>query len=262
MSQATGETLYHFRMDTKPVLQRERANVTQMAAYRSGSLAEPSSGTYYLYAPRDDIDTATPVSTGSVTVSGSIAQYTVAAVDLPSTRVLGPGYLEVWELVMPDGLTYKVRRPVVVGLFQLFPPIAEDDLVSGEYPDLLVSLGANGSAQLQNFMDAAWKHVIRRLEAHGRWPDVIVDPSDVFDWHRHETLKRAFGAMLMRQNNQRWRDLYDMHRDDARLARNGLRITVDRDRDGTQDHEGKEAVIKPITPNVPPRNTLRSRKWG
>lgn len=264
MSHATGETLYRFRMDTKPVYQRERANLSQLAAYdpSTGALAAPASGTYYLYAPRDELDAATPVSTGAVVVTGSIAQYNIPAVDLPSTVALGPDYLEVWELVMPDGLTYKLRRPVVVGRFQLFPPIAEADLVGGEYPDLLRNLGASGATVLQGLMDGAWKSIIRHLEAHGRWPDVIVDPSDVFDWHRHETLRRAFGAMLMRQDNQRWTELLQLHRDEAVLAKNGLRITADRDRDGRPDDFGKESVILPIVPNVPPRRRLRSKKWG
>lgn len=262
MSQATGETLYYFRRNTKPVLQRARANEMELAAYRDGALAAPSAGTYSLFAPRADIAAATPVSTGAVVVAGSIATYTVPAVDLPTTLTLGPGYLEQWVLTMPDTRVYTLRRPVVVGLFQLFPPISEADLVAGEYPDLLVSLGASGSTTLQSLMDAAWRHVIRRLEAHGRWPDVIVDSSDVFDWHRHETLRRAFGSMLMRQDSERWRELFIEHRDEAKSARQGLRITADRNRDGMPDTDGKEAVIKPIIPNVPPRRRMRSTKWG
>lgn len=263
MSQAPGDTLYTFRQDSKPVLERVRDNVTQMAAYRDGALVAPSSGTYTLWGPRTDIDDGDAIVDGeAVTVSGSVAQYTVAAASLPATVALGQGYMEVWSLVMPDGKTYTVRRSIVVGRFQLFPPLTEEDLVQGEYPDLTRNLGASGTSVLQGIMDGAWSMVIRHLESRGRWADILVDSSDLFDWYRHEVLRRCFSAMLMRQPNERWMELFAMHRDEARIAKEGLRITVDRDRDGRADTEGKEAGVQPIVPNIPPRRVLRRKKWG
>lgn len=261
MAQAPGETLYTFRRDSKPVYQRARQNITQMAAYRDGALVAPSAGTYALWRPEDDLDDGTPIA-GTVVVSASVATVTLDALDLPTTEPLGPGWMEIWTLDMPDGVTYTVRRPVVVGRFQLFPPMTEADLTLGEYPDLTVNLGRNGSTVLQGLMDGAWQMLIRYLEAQGRWGDIIVDSSDVFDWFRHETLRRCFSAMMMRQPNARWEELFAMHRDEAKVAKAGLRITVDRDRDGRADSEGKEAVTKSIVPNVPPRRRARSSKWG
>lgn len=253
MSGAPGETLYTFRNATKAVLERGRANTTALAGYRDGELAAPSSGTYTLLPPSG----AAVVDAELVSVVSSVATYTIGAATLPDTLTLGPLYQEEWALLMPDGRTYTVRRPVILGRFQLFPPVSEDDLVQGEYPDLVVSLGTDGSVRLQRIMDAAWNACIRRLEQHGAYPDIIVDSGDLFDWHRHEALKRAFGAMLQRQPaNQRWRELWDHHRDEARAAKSGLKIKADRDRDGRQDHLGHEPVARQIQPNIPPR-----RRW-
>ena len=254
MGQAPGETQYTFRQNTKPVYQRARDNLTQLAAYRDGVLQAPTAGTYTLLAP-EDTDTSPTIDAEAVVVTGDIATYPITAAELPDTLGLGPGYQERWVLTMPDTRTYTIRRPVVLGRFQLFAPLSEEDVVAGEYPDLVVSLG--GATVLQGLMDGAWLYCIRYLERQGRWADTVVDASDVFDWHRHETLKRCFKAMLMRQSqSERWRELFIEHRDEATQARQGLRITEDRDRDGRADSHGKRAVARSVVPNVPVR-----RRW-
>lgn len=262
MSGSPGETLYQFRNHSKVVLQRGRVNVTQLAAYRSGALVAPTAvgSTYTLEAP----DGTAVVSAAAVTVTGDVATYTIPALTLPATLGLGPDYLETWALLMPDSRTYTVRRPAGLALFQLFPPVTEADLVQGEYPDLVTSLGPQGSVTLQALMDGAWHACMRKLESHGDYPDIVVDSADVFDWYRHEVLRRVFGAMLQRQpQNERWRALWEEHRDEAKAAKAGLRIKVDRDRDGRQDHLGHEAVTRQLQPNVPPRRRWRrDGRWS
>ena len=89
------EPIYTARVKIPTIIERARSQVVKLEIYRDGSLQAPSAGTYTLTNPSGDT-----ASTGSVTVSGSIANYTIGAADIPATVQLGEGWLEEWALTI------------------------------------------------------------------------------------------------------------------------------------------------------------------
>lgn len=177
----------------------------------------------------------------------------------PSTTLaFGAGYTEVWTVKIGTA-TYTVRRSFSIRRYELHPPVSQDALVQGEYPDLLQQLGPYQSS-VQPYLDAVWAEVLRKLDSLGSPAATIVEPSDVYDWVRHEVLARIWKALLASAENDRWRELWQYHRDEARAARDSLRYTVDRDEDGVPDGSGKVAPARQVHPNLP--YTLRpARPW-
>jgi hypothetical protein len=254
-------TLYQIRTPAPVLLERGRAHVRTIEVYRGGSLSAPSAATYALLD-----ETGATVKSGAASIVSSVATYTLAAVDLPSTLALGEGYQERWVLTLADGSVRHVRRDVSVALFSLFPPVDQAAIISGEYPDLLHDLGPN-VASLDGFLDAAWYHVVRRLHKHGSWPGIVVEASDVYDWHLHVTCHRIFKALALAPGteNERFADLREYHDTEAKNAESSLRIKVDRDASGLADDLGRHGVgVQSVHANVPhvanPRNV--PRKWG
>lgn len=233
----------------------------EQRAYRAGALVAPSSGTYTLLD-----DTGATVKTGAVIVSGSVATFSLAALDLPATLALGEGYQERWSLVMPDGTTRNIRRDVAIALFELHPPVTQTEIITGEYPDILHDLGSVVTS-LDGFLDAAWYHCVRRLWKHGSWPGIVVEPSDVYDWHLHVTCHRIFKALMKRGGGEsdRFADLRDYHDEEAKNAEASLRIKVDRDASGLADDLARHGVgIRQVHANLPHVSDPRSlpSRWG
>lgn len=256
------ETLLTLPNARPVVLGRERTQVSKMACYRDGVLVAPSAGTLTLKDPA-----GATVASPTVTIVSSIAQATYSAGNLPSTLAFGEGYTEWWDLTV-ETVSRPVRRLVTLARFELHPPMTVLDITEGEYPDLEQQLGdysttASGDTQLQTFMDKAWDHCMRRLWRMGSPAVLLVDSGDVFDWYRHETLQRVFKALLTMQANERWRELWEYHRDEARAAKDGLRPVQDRDQTGIPDNKGRQAVVMSVHPNTPPRRRRPSgsRRW-
>jgi hypothetical protein len=175
MATSTSETVYTFRAPYPQVLARGRAQTARMEVRRNGSLVVPSSGTYSLLDPNGGT-----LTTGSVTVTSSIATYAIPADALPSTLLLGPGYLEVWALTI-DGIVYESTREAGVARFELRPAVSEADLLQ-EDPDLVDRLGSQTT--VQPWLDAAWARIIRRIWGAAQFPDHILDRTALVDVHR------------------------------------------------------------------------------
>lgn len=252
---AVGETVYIVASSSRVVLARGRAQVSRLTATRNALAVTPSAATYELLSPSGSI-----LANPTPAIVGSIAEATLTALNLPITLSLGENYSERWTLTI-DGIERSFRRMAVLARFELHPPVAESELLSGEYPDLAQNLGNYGTT-LQSFMDAAWAELLRTLQRYGSFADILVDSSDVFDLYRHMVLERSFRAMLKFQESERWRGLWEHHRDEMRGARDGLKVQVDRDRDGLADHLGMESIVKSIHQNMAPRRTMRQPwKW-
>lgn len=237
---STSETRYSFRARVPVTLHRGRAQDTAISAYIDGNPVTIGPGATYTLLDRTG---AVLVNAATATVSGGIATYSLSVVDLPDTLALGAGYQERWVLDMPDGTTRTVRRTAAVALFELHPPVVDDDLLR-VYPDLLDSLGDYASS-LQGWIDDAWDKVVRKLWKHGRFPHIVVEPSDVYEWARELAFATIFRALFKasRGEDERWRILWEDHKEQARAAEEGAAITVDEDGDGLADHVGKEPAV-------------------
>lgn len=256
---AGAETTYVVATSSAVVLERGRAQVSRLRVERDGVTVAPtaSGSSYALISPA-----GVELSDATVTINGDdIAEVTIPALDLPSTLGYGLGYSERWTLVL-DGVARSYRRGAVLARFELAPPVSQADLVAGEYPDLVQSLG-DYAADLQEIMDGAWGECLRWLWRQATPAQILVEPSDVFDWYRHEVLSRVFKSQFAgRGNNDRARTLWDYHREAAAAAKAALKPIVDRDHSGVQDSLVGEPVARQIHPNMPPsRRTARPWRY-
>jgi len=254
---AAGETVFTFASASRIVLERGRAQVSRLAVYRDGALVAPTptGSSYELVSPAGVV-----VANPTVSVAAGIAQVTIPSLSLPTTLPYGEGYSERWVLVL-ESVPRTFRRMAVMGRFELHPPVAETELTLGEYPDLVSSLGDYGQS-LQTFMDAAWNELLRHLARYGTYAHIVVEPTDVFDYYRHLVFERVFRALLKFQDSERWRNLWEFHREEMKAARDGLRIQVDRDVDAMADSLGPDPVLRSIHPNLAPfRRMATPWRW-
>lgn len=198
---ATSDVVYAAPARLPDLLERGRANQIEQPMYRNGSLVAPSSGTVSIWSASggDDDATADIVAEAAVTVSGSIATYSVAAAAL-SGEQLGEGWRVRWSLVMPDGVTHVVKRnAALVRARLLHPPISELELYrvfpsldpSGTAP---ISSASNFTAQL----DVAWERIQRKLLKQGNRPTLIVSAEDLADVCLHVWVALIFDDLATR----------------------------------------------------------------
>lgn len=257
---AASEILYTFRDRAPMVLERGRAQVTKLEAYRDGALVAPTEAgsTYSLLSP---LGTAI-VDAQAVTVSGSVAQYALSASELASTLDLEQGYTERWVLVMPDGTTRTKVRAASLAKFPISPGVADVDLTQGEYPDLLEQLAGWGTTA-QPFIDEAWHQVVNELYRLGEWPDVIVSQSALREPVRQRTYYLIFKALYRRTpGDNRFEVLYKEHLENYKTAFAAMTYTVDRDQDGVPDSDARTGASGVVHRNAAPRRRLRrTARW-
>ena len=263
---AGSETRYTFWNDCTLFLEIGRANTSQLPMYVGSDLTAPTlAGSSYVLKSPSGETVATKTEGSGLTLEGSPGILTAAidAADLPTATLSeGENYREEWTVVTPGGESRSIRRTVVLGSFELHPPVREADLVAGEYPDLVTQLGPYTSTGLKPFMDQAWSEVCRKLHRRGISPDILVEPSDVYDLFRHTTYERVFRALLKFQDTERWRELWQFHLGEKRAALAGLGLTVDRDRDGNPDSLEKEGSVAQVHINAPPARRWRNLSRG
>jgi len=255
---SSGETTYSFRRVIPDVLQRGRANVVRMEAYRDGAMVVITSGTLSLIDSGGNV-----VSSPAVSIhADGYAYATIPAVDLPSTLAYGTSYRELWTLTMPDLSVPIVPRECAVAKFQLFPDTCDLDL-TGEYPGLLVEFGGS-IASLQPFIDKAWRHIIRRLWSMDIWPEVIVSETQLAEPLEQYTYYLAFKALFRKTSgNNRWETLMGEHRANFDAAWSSMTWKRDLDQSGVADDDSRSHASAVVTPNVPPYSAANYRdpRW-
>jgi len=196
-------------------LVRGRASTIKAPIYLNGALVAPtaSGSSVSVY---DSSNTAI-VDSGAVTVTGSIAEYTIAAGNLPATLALSVGWRIEWTLVLaaavkPDGVILA-RNPAALVRWPIQPVVSDEDLW-GEVP----SLDPAGSAPItslttyQTSIDAAWRKILLRLVRGGDQPHLIMEPSALYEPHLQLTLSLIFADLATRLNPA-YRDLAADHRE-------------------------------------------------
>ena len=248
---ASGQPVYIFRMGGPDVLQREQNNTVNLEVWREGALVAPSEGTVSLIQPGGD----TLVDDAAVVITSSVATYTIPAAILPSTQTIGRLYMLRWALTI-GGLVFEVQRACSVARFPMVLPVSDDDLVEGEYPDLIDQLGDYGT-NLQTFLVSAKRDVLRELEQSGQWPDLITSPSDLFEPIRQLSLSKVFKFLFNTNDSERSSILMTLHREQYEKVLSELTARFDRNDDGLPDSEGREAVNRSVHPGGAPRRYAR-----
>lgn len=227
----TGRTLYTFSTAYPSLIVRGAACVVKLPAYRDGSLVAPASGTYSLIAPGG----ALVVSAAAVTISSSIATYTIPSGSLPSTlEPLGEGWQEEWSITFSgDTVPYVVRRTAALARVALYPVVSEADFAP-LYPKLS-TYKSGGITSYQPMIDEAWKQIMQRIIQGGRLPYLIRTPDALREAHLHLSLAVIFGGFGMAADSSHFRDLAKHHTERYESAWGGINWQQDSSQSGVVD---------------------------
>ncbi len=219
-------------------LERGRAQTVKLRVYRSGALAEPSAGQYSLF----DSSGVAVVDAAAVTVTGSIAEYSIGAGLLPATLSVGEGWWEEWALTMPDTNCHTFRRPAALTLHSLYPCISDSDL-EALYSDL-DDLRPAGMASYQSYIDEAWTQILGRLVAmgEGRFPYLILESFALRELHLELTLAIIFRDFASSIGEGRYLALSENHKREAAFVWRSLSLRYDEDHDGQPDSTERKSV--------------------
>lgn len=193
---ASADVLYSARFDLPELLERERSNTIKCPVYRLGALVAPISGVVSIF----DDSNAEIVASAVVTITGSVAQYTVASATLIDSEY-SDGWRVEWILVMPDGTSRTYDNECMLVRRALFPVVTEADLYR-----VCSALDPAGSACIHSEtsfapkIDEAWVQIQNRLLAKGNRPNLILSPSALRDAHLYLVLALIFEDFSSRLN--------------------------------------------------------------
>ena len=255
------EVLYSVSTPFPDSIVVKRDNVLSLGIARDGvNVAPEDEGTFTLIA-----DTGSSVFSVAATAGPN---NTIEAV-IPSATLAdiatGELYQGRWTPIMPGETDAReFRREAVVTLFKLVPPVSEQDLVDGNYPDLRDQLGPFGT-NLQPFLDQAWGWFLRKTFKFGRWPDLLISTHDAFEPVRERAWFLIFRFLFRRTRgtDNRFEILWRAHGKSARDEFRSMSARWDEDHDGVADSLNREAAVGAVHRNSAPRRRLRrDRRWG
>ena len=232
------EPIYSARVRIPAILERARSQISKLEIYRDGSLQAPSAGTYTLINPSGDT-----ASTGSVTISASIAEHTIGATDIPVTVDLGEGWLEEWALTIASTVQ-TFRRPASMVKRALWPVIADVDLTA-VYSDL-ADIRPTSMSSYQTYIDEAWFEIVNRIRAKGDFEYLIMDPQVLRGPHRDLTLYLIFRDFHSTIGEGRYLDLAQEHREVFEARFRDISYRYDYDHDGEIEAGNDRRALQPV----------------
>jgi len=221
-------------------LERGRDQLVKLEVYRAGSLQAPASGTFSLFDP----DGVAVVDAQAITVASSVATYTISASLLPNTTPVGEAWQAEWVLTFADGVTRTFRRSAALVLRALFPVVTDIDLLAC-YSDL-DDLRPADRTSYQEYIDEAWRRVIGRLVARGKFPYLVLDPWSLREYTLETTLALVFADFGSSVGEGRYVELAEMHKRTAAAAWRNLNFIYDEDHDGRPNGHGKRKSAHPV----------------
>jgi hypothetical protein len=227
------------RFLTADYLVRGRANTLSCPLWRDGALVAPTQAgsTVTLYDAGNNV----VVNGAAVTVTGSIATYTVSADTLPSTLSLGMGWRVEWSLVL-SGVATQFRNNAGLVRSELAPVITDRDLFRRES-----SLDPSGSAPItsltdfQDYIDEAWVTLIGRMVGKGSLPHLVMEPSALREVHLTLALKLLFSDSRTGLD-EAWRQKALDYGEEFKAAWNELRFEYDTTDSGQSDGRKKRSA--------------------
>lgn len=241
---SSSDTIYTARLPLPELIEQGRDNAVECAVWRDGALAAPSSGTVSLY---NSSNTAI-VDGASVTVTGSIATYTVTAATV-ADQALEEGYRIEWALTMPDGVVHTFRNDAALVRARLYPVVTASDLYR-RHPDLdpsnAASLVASGTTH-QDALDEAWVEIQLRLIGKGNRPNLVMSPSSTRLLHLYLTLEMVFRDFSTTSGEGKWESLALSYQSKAEAAWHDLGFLYDEGDDGAVDDP---QVRRTATPSI------------
>ena len=226
------QTAYSHKHSLPDFIVRARTQIIECPVYSGSTLTAPASGTVTVYKGSG----SKLVDAQSVTITASIATYTLTAAALPTTLSLEDNWLIVWALTIGSE-EHTFQRAAALVRRELHPAVTPDDL-SAIHQDASSLLAAGQT--LADFLDQAWDMIQRRLLAVGRRPYLILSDFALFDCHRHLAAYLLFNDAASSVGDGKWADMAEHHlgRYEQEWAR--LKLTYDTDEDGlvSEDEQG------------------------
>lgn len=190
------------------LLERNKAQTSDISIYRDNALVVPTDAKYTLIDPHGKklIDS----EVASIADSG-IVSYPHLASDLPNTIDLGEGYIQEWWIKI-DGYGHVFRRMTALVLRRLYPTVSDIDLTA-IYTDL-EEVRPSSLSSYQKYIDDAWYQILRKIRNKGMGFEYLVMSADSFyEAHRHLSLYLIFKDFhsSLGQSNGRFLDLAQEH---------------------------------------------------
>lgn len=223
---------YSARLPLPFAIERGRANLLQCPVYRNGALSAPTSGTFTLRDPGG----VEIVSAGAVTVTGSIAERSIASALLTGSPY-GAGWTTEWALLMGDSVVHTFRCGAQLVRVAPHPVVTDADLFRRSS-----ALNPSGAAPItslshfQDYIDEAWVEISRRLLEGGHRPWLVVDSTELREPHLLLSLALIYEDLATRLSSA-YLEQGKMFRGQYRDAWSSVRLTVDRS-DGTTGVSG------------------------
>tara|TARA_R100001509_G_C4870075_1_gene216357 strand:- start:769 stop:1545 length:777 start_codon:yes stop_codon:yes gene_type:complete len=251
-------TPYSARVRTVELLERGKAQTTDVQIYRDGLQVVPSSATYTILKP----DAQPIVQDGVCTISDAgTVTYSHISSQLATTLVLGEGYVQEFSCVI-SGETFVFRRMAAIVRKRLYPVISDADLEE-LYSDL-ANLRPSNITSYQQYIDSAWYTILRKLRNVGAgYEYLVVSPESFAESHRHLSLYlifRDFHSGL--SSDGRYLELAQEHYRLYNDEFNSINFVYDEDHTGQPDDADKRTAGRPTIYLNNPAPYARSRRFS
>jgi hypothetical protein len=242
------ERIYSPRIRIHDVLERARGCTVDLPIYRDNQLVSPTAAYFRLEDP-NGVDV---IARTSVAIVANIATYTIAPSELPSTLLLGDGYVQWWELTI-NGVVHTFKKPTAIALSALYPVISDLDL-EAEYSDLASIRPSSLGSSYQTYIDEAWVQLIQRVRDQGNIEYLIMSPQSLRSCHKNLTFYLIFKDMDSSGLGEgRYLDLAREHRKQFEGDFKHLKFTYDMNQDGrADDKNNRRANLGVIYTSAPP----------
>lgn len=225
------EIVYTPRLSGLYLIERGRSQTIQLPLYSGAALVAPtaSGSTCTLTSP-----TGAVVSSGAITVSGSIATYAIPGASTTG-QTLGERWKVAWSLIMPDGVTHPYEQPAALCRVVPSPAATEADLYQRA-----PALDPTGSAPVsvvstwQPQLDEAWAQISQTLITRGRRPWLVVGSVDLRLPHIALALALCYEALASRLNPA-FSEMAKMYRQEYSASMAALALSYDASDDGLID---------------------------
>ena len=251
------DTPYSANIRFFELLQRDKAQTTTLKIFRDGAQVVPTAGKYTLQKPNGKnivLDASCTID-----VNGTCS-YTNTAGQLPTTLILGEGYMQLWTLTIA-GVDYTFRRMASLVLQRLYPVISDTDLTA-----VYSNLDATRPSSLtsyQKYIDDAWYTILRKIRGQGKGFEYLVtSPSAFYEAHRHLSLYlifRDFHSSLGQGSNGRFLDLANEHNQAFHMEFTTITFVYDEDHDNVPDDADTRTRATPTIFTTRPGTYGRNR---
>ena len=254
----SSSTPYAAQIRTIELLEREKAQTSELKLYRDGAQLVPTAATYTLIKPTGaDLLTG---QTASIAPSGTVS-YAHSAEQLKASENLGEGYVQEWAITI-DGEQYLFRRMAALVRRRLYPVVSDIDLTA-TYSDL-ANVRPSSLTSYQQYIDDAWYQILRRIRNRGMgYEYLMMSAESFFEAHRHLSLYLIFRDFhsSLGQSNGRYLDLANEHYRLYRDEFDSINFIYDEDHDGEADDPNKRTRGQPTIFLNRPGQYYRRRRY-